>query len=69
MGLVCLVCILHSNERNATDFHRELSRLPHLSVRSYAFGTATLRNLSCALARARPIANLRQPNDARCCGL
>ena len=60
---------MHSNERNATDFHRELNRLPHLAVRSCAFGTATLRNLATAPKRNKRIANLRQPNDARYCEL
>ena len=61
LGPCLLGLLMHSNERNATDFHRELSRLPrHLSITSScAFGTTNLRNSK--------IATLRRPNNARYC--
>jgi len=65
---VLFACAL---ERTAdTDSHRELSRLPPSYDDALArsgrllFATCLTRPV-----RARRIANLRQPNDARYCGL
>src|SRR5256712_8828668 len=50
--------LVHSNERNATDFHRELSRLPQVNALS--------RVRDGYSSRSQSIANLLQPNDACC---
>jgi hypothetical protein len=63
---------LHSNELLDTDSHRELSRLPHSSFEECALtrsGRLLFATCLARPARARRIANLRQPNDACCCEL
>src|SRR3989441_10056079 len=50
--------LVHSNERNATDVHRELSRLPQINALS--------RVRDGYSSRSQSIANLLQPNDACC---